>query len=437
MGKKAKVPQAPDYTALAQQQAQQGQESWNAALQAGRPNQSNPFGSLTWSQDPTTGQWSQNVALNQPQQDIFNQQQANQQQIANMGGNMLGGFNQSQVDLSKAPQLPSGPADYSSLGKIPGAADYGKGPAMPGVADYSSLGKVPGAVDYSSLGEIPKVGQYNQQATDLFNQLAQPQLDRQRAAREAQMAAMGMSLGSGRAYDTQQELLNDSENRSAMMGAQAGIQQGNVMFNQGMQGYQQGAQNLNNQFAQNMQGYQQGAQNLNNQFTQGLGLRQQGVQEANNQWQQNMAGYQQGAQNLNNQFTQGMGLNQQGVANILAERNANMQQLQGLMGLGQQMGTPQFSTVQTPNPYQTPNLMGAAGQQYQAAVSAANAQNANRGGLMGGLMGMAGTALGGPIGGAIGSGIGGLFGGSGGGVQNSYPNTYAASMGQLYGPPQS
>lgn len=321
MSKKTKTPEAPNYSALASQQAEMANKNWQTQLQANRPNQYNQFGSSTWEQDPATGQWTQRTQLNQPQQDIFNQQQANQQQIANMGGGMLGGFDTSQIDLSKAP-------------------------GMPGVSDYGKLGAMPGPVDYSSLGAIPQVGQYSQQATDLYNKLAQPQLDRQRASKEAQMAAMGLSLGSGQAYNTQQELLNDSANRSAMMGAQAGIQQGNIMFGQGMQGYQQGAQNLNNQF------------------------------------QQGMAGRQQGVSELNNQFTQGMGLHQQGVQDILSQRQANLGQLSGLMGLGQQMGVPQFENFTGAGQLTTPDMMGAAQNQYGANLDKTNAANADKANTM-------------------------------------------------------
>jgi hypothetical protein len=318
MGKKAKTPQAPDYTALANQQAQQGQEAWNAALQAGRPNQSNPFGSLTWNQDPTTGQWSQNVALNQPQQDIFNQQQANQQQIANAAGGMLGGLDTSQIDFSGAP----------------------------------------------AAGQV---GQFNQQATDLYRQLGQPDLDRAQAARRAALAARGISDVTSQAGTNLEAQLADQTNRFGMQAAQAGIAQGNTMF---------------------------------------------------------------GQQNA---------LRQQEIGNILAQRQANLGQLSGLMGLGQNMGTPQFNTVQTPNPYNTANLTGAAESQYKAQVDAANAKAASSPwGTIGSLAGMAAGSFLGPMGSAAGSALGkGLFGGSGGGVQNSYPNTYAASMGQLYGPPQS
>jgi hypothetical protein len=301
MGKKAKTPQAPDYTALAQQQAQQGQEAWNTALQAGRPNQSNPFGSLTWNQDPTTGQWTQDVKFNQPQQDIFNQQQGNQQQIANMGGAMLGGFDTSQIDFSGAP----------------------------------------------AAGQV---GQFNQQATDLYRQLGQPDLDRAQAARRAALAARGISDVTSQAGTNLEAQLADQTNRFGMEAAQRGIAQGNTMF---------------------------------------------------------------GQQNA---------LRQQEIGNILSQRQANLGNLQGLMGLTQYMGTPSFNQVSTPAPYNTANLMGAAENQYKAQLDAANAKNASRGGLLGSIAGIAGTALGGPLGGAIGSGIGGLFGGSGGGVQSGMVN---------------
>lgn len=261
MGKKTKTPEAPNYSALAGQQAEQAKEAWNAQLQANRPNQSNQFGSLTWSQDPTTGQWTQTNTLNQPQQDIFNQQQANQGLLGNMSNQFLSGMNMGQVDLSGAP----------------------------------------------AMGQV---GQFNQQATDLYNQLAAPQLERQRAAKEAQMAAMGLGLGSGRAYDTQQELLNESENRSAMMGAQAGIQQGNTMFGQQNQ------------------------------------------------------------------------LHQQGVSDILNQQNANMQTAQGLLGMQQAMGVPQYNQFNTAGAYQTPDLMGAAQNQYGADLNKTNAANADKANTM-------------------------------------------------------
>ena len=294
MGKKSKTPEAPNYAGLAQQQSEMTNKNWQTQLQANRPNQISPTGSMTWEQDPTTGQWTQTVALTPEQQGIFNTQQVNQQTIGNLAGGLLGNYDASNIDLSQAP----------------------------------------------AMGQV---GQFNQQATDLYNQLAAPQLQRQRAAKEAQMAAMGLGMGSGQAYNTQQELLNDAENRSAMMAAQAGIQQGNTMFGQQNQ------------------------------------------------------------------------LHQQGVQDILNQKQANLAQLSGLMGLSQSAGMPNFGNFATAGNLTTPDMMGAAQQNYAAQMNAANAKSAGNSALLGTIGGIAGTFIGGPAGAAIGSGLGSAIGGGGGG----------------------
>jgi len=128
------------------------------------------------------------------------------------------------------------------------------------------------------------------------------------------------------------------------------------------------------------------------------------------------AGIQQG----NTMFGQQNDLHKMGVNDILSQKQANLGQLSGMFGLGQQMGVPQYNSFNQGTTYQTPDLMGAASKGYEAQVAQANAKNAGKSNLLGGLMGIAGTALGGPIGGAIGTGIGGLFGGSGGSSAGSY-----------------
>lgn len=318
MGKKTKTPDAMQGVAAGQAEWNANQNYAQSQTIANRPTQINQYGKLTWSQDPVTGQWTQSNQLNAPQQDIFNQQQANQQQLANMGAGLLGGFDASQVNLGNAPNLPN-------------------------VVDYGQLGAIPGQVDYNALGDMPAIGQYNQQATDLYNKLAQPGLDRSRAADEAKMAAMGLSLGSGKAWDNEQFNLNDAENRSRMMAAQAGIQQGNTMFGQGMQKYQQGVENLNNQYMQ--------------------GLNQYNI----------------GQQQLNNQFQQGMGLHQQGVSDILQQKQANMAQLGGLMGLGQSVGVPQYGNFSQATSAPWLNISGALNQGLQNNANASNADSAAKG----------------------------------------------------------
>lgn len=237
------------------------QQSWADQLRANRPTQTNQFGSSTWSQDPTTGQWTQSTQLNQPQQDIFNQQQYNQQQLADIGGELTGGYDASQVDLSGAP----------------------------------------------AMGQV---GQFNQQATDLYRQLGQPDLDRAQAARKADLAARGISdLNSGAGANLMAQL-GDQTNRFGMEAAQRGIAQGNTMFGQQNQ------------------------------------------------------------------------LHQQGVSDILNQKQANINQMQGLFGLGQQMGVPQFDNFTAAGAYQTPDLMGAANQGYQADMDETNAGNADKANTM-------------------------------------------------------
>lgn len=286
MGKKVKTAATPDYMGLAKQESAANKQNLADQLRANRPTQVSTEGQVGWSQDPTTGEWTQTSTLNAPQQQLYDTQLGNQQGIADKSGQMLQNFNP----------------------------------------------------DYSGIPKMGEVGQFNQQATDLYNQLAQPGLDRQVNSQRARAAAMGIPEFGSRAGDNMNQQLGDLTSRSGMMGAQAGIHQGNIMFDQQNQLHRQGYQDINNQ-----------------------------------------------------------------LGNI-----------QGLMGLGrQQSANPTFNPFASAGMAQTPNLTGAANQQYQAEQAKLNAQAASRGGLLSTIGNVAGMALGGPIGGMIGSGIGGLFGGGG------------------------
>ena len=264
MGKKSKTPKAPDYSNLAVEQAGLNKKSWLTGVNAGRPNQTNPMGSVDWTIDPETGESTQNTTWNPVQEMIFNQQQGNQQTIADKSGAMLGGLDTSQIDFGGAPAMPT-------------------------------------------------VGGYNQQATDLYNQLAAPELNQRANADRARRTAMGLGEASGQAWDSGERNLNDAFSRSGMMGAQAGINQGNTMFNQGMQA------------------------------------------------------------------------RQQGVSDILNQRTGNLAQVSGLMGLGQNLTTPQFAGVGNVGQPGAANLMGAANSQYGAALNDTNAANADKSNTMQGI----------------------------------------------------
>ena len=95
--KKTKAPPAPDYAALAQQQQAQNNANYEKQLadmqkqiadatQANRATQVTPQGTLSWSQDPTTGQWTQNTTYSPETQALYDKYMQNQNQALDVQG---------------------------------------------------------------------------------------------------------------------------------------------------------------------------------------------------------------------------------------------------------------------------------------------------------------------------------------------------------------
>lgn len=384
MGKSSKTPKAPDYSGALNTQVDQNKQSWQDALQANRPTQVSDTGSVSWSQD-NNGNWTQTSSLNPDQKQLLNSQTGLQQGLTNAATGMMGGLDTSQVNLSGAPRMP-GQIDYGKLGSMPGQSDYSGAGAIPGQSDYGSLGNIPGAVDYSKLGDMPQIGGYNQQVIDSLRGLQNPGLQRAEEANRARMAAMGMGTGTGRANQTQEEIMGQTRNDADLKAILAGIQQGNTEFGQGMQQYQQGQGQLENNWQQSMLGRQQGVSELDNLFKQGMLQRQQGVSEADNIYNQKFQGYQQGQGQLENNFAQSVLGHQQGVSDTLAQRNTNLGQLSGLMGLIQNQGAqPSVPGFNTTGQYQVPDYAGAQTAGYNAALNKTNAKNADKSNTLGAI----------------------------------------------------
>ena len=191
MGKKTKTPKAPDYTALANQQAKLAQDQQQQNIQASRPDQFGPSGSVTWEQDPTTGEWTQNTQFNPEEQAIYESQREGQGLLSGKANEMIAGLDTGQIDFSGAP-------------------------------------------------EMPTVGGYDQRMIDTIRELQAPDLARRRGSQEARLAAMGLGTGSGNAWGEAQRSLGNAENDADLKAILAGIQQGNTAFGQGMQARQQG-----------------------------------------------------------------------------------------------------------------------------------------------------------------------------------------------------
>lgn len=173
-----------EFSQAANAQGASGVANVNAQTVANRADQSNPFGTSEWSQDPTTGQWTQNVSL------------AGQQQTA------LG----AQQDLQ---------AGRST------AADSLLGSAT------SSLAKPLDTSGLNPLFSFGAPGQTNQQAQDAEMAQIQPIMDQNSKALDAQLANQGITPGS-EAYQNAHDQLARNNNNLTEQAVGAGFAQGNT-----------------------------------------------------------------------------------------------------------------------------------------------------------------------------------------------------------------
>ncbi len=194
------APASPDYAGAADAQYRSGVQATQAQTAANRPNQYNPWGSTTWSQDGN-GNWTQNVSLNPNEQTALTAQQgtqASRSQTA-QGLNPLIAGNLSQ------------PLDFSGVQKLDTGAQ---------------------ARDQAITGA------YNQATSRLDPRFSQGQ-----EALSAQLAAQGLDPTSEAAQTAQHnfDLSKNDAYSSAMNGAIAqGTTAGSALFNQSLQGRQQG-----------------------------------------------------------------------------------------------------------------------------------------------------------------------------------------------------
>lgn len=106
-----------------------------------------------------------------------------------------------------------------------------------------------------------------------------------------------------------------------------------------------------------------------------------------------------------NAIAQGTAAGNSVFQNNLAASMSPLQRLAAIQSLGQQDNVPMAGQAQTPD------LMGAAQNTYQAQLNSQAQKNAGKNSMLSGLGGIAGSVFGGPLGGAIGSSLGGMLGG--------------------------
>lgn len=425
MGKSA--PKAPDYTSAA---IAQGESSRNVTEQqtwANRPNQTTPFGNTTWSStpeyDPTTGQtlnrWTQDTTLDPGLQHALDSQidlQAGRSDLANSL------FPRAQAEFGK----PMNWNNFTALAEVPFA--YGQ----PNVGDYSpeqvqrslqtndySPEQIQRSLDTSGLQNVDPSQRYYGQAGDaIYNQWAnrqEPLLQRQADQLDTRLRNQGLNPGD-EAYDN---ALNDLRNQQSdarnMASYQATIgagQEAERMYGMDMGARQQGFNEISGQGA-----FANSAANQALQQQLGIGAQQFGEQlgaggfandAANQAFQQRLAGgnqtYQQQFANQQNQYNQAMQganytnqLRQQQISEEMQRRGFSLNEINAIIS-GQQVGMPSMPGFNSASRANEVNYMGAAQNQYSAALDAANAKNAGWGNLFGGLTSLGSAALGNPFG---------------------------------------
>ena len=203
-------PDAPDYAALAQQQAQGSRDVTEQQTWANRPTQNTPWGQVSWDQtptwDPATEQWlndwTQNVNLTPGQQQALDSQQEIQQGRSDLAGGLLD-------RVSDEYGTPMDWTQFSEMGGVPQAGAYGQG----GLGDY-------GEFSTEGFQNINSANRYNQGAREAvmgqFEERMGPRFQEQQESLEIKMRNQGIKPGD-EAYDKAMERMTEDQSDQRRM----------------------------------------------------------------------------------------------------------------------------------------------------------------------------------------------------------------------------
>ena len=389
MGKKSgsAPPPPPDYKALAVEQGKLDKETLDQQTLANRSNQYTTTGSLEWSQDPETGQWSQVETMSPEQQYLYDQDIYRKAALGDVGMGMLGRVQDSVAN----PFSLQGMTDVKGY-DTSGLQQWGQVPGQ-GLGGYGSL-------DYSKLGAMPDSGfGAVQEVQKAMMSRLDPSLQHGREAEIARLKAQGFNEGD-EGFNTQLGLQdqrrNDAE-QQALLGA--ATEYGNI-FNRGMDVRKQGAD----------EAYKSA------QFGKDVRSRQFDEQQQASEYANALRGSQFGEQGILRGASADDRTRQMNEA--LMQRQMPLQELQQFMS-GVSGQNPSFENYNQAGRGTAADIYGATDKEYQAQVAATNAKNAASAGQTAGLMKLAGSVAGsffGPVGTAVGGALGSYLGGGGGGT---------------------
>lgn len=384
---KGSAPPPPDYTGAAKEQAASSRELTDVQTWANRPTQNTPWGSTSWSAqaatDPASGkpitQWTQNTSLNPQLQDALNDQLSIQSGKSDLAQGFMGRV---QNEFSQ-------PFNWNSL---PQTASLGRAPSLDAnVADYSQAvrtgmdpmsGQVQRGLATGDNPALPQIdsGFRNQVAGQLFERM-QPVHDYQTRGLETKLANQGLrpgseaynramgQLGQQQAMERFNALDQSGNEAQRLFGMQMGARQ--QAFNEDTGSGQFANQATNQAFNQGLQAFQFGNQALGQASALDIAR-----QQANNQAQQQQFGMNQQAAQFQNQ------LRQQAIAEQMQRRGMSLNEMNALL-TGQQVAMPQMPGFAQAQRSETPQLLNAVGQQYDAQLGAYNAQQAGTNALLG------------------------------------------------------
>lgn len=449
MGKKSgpTPPPPPDPVKTAQAQAQANIETAREQQRLNLINTYGPQGSVVYAADPNApGGYRQTTALSPEEQAIYGASKGVELGAVNVAGDQLGRVRtalETPLDTRGLPRLvgsvPTGRAgvigDQGFGGWSAGPGGFkermgvGQGQPPPGSLGYT-MAQAQGGVGIPSSGGIQSTfdkgpalqyefdkGQQVQGQVggnqDLARLIASdanyrqsesrldPRFGREQRALEQKLANQGLGVNST-AYQSAMQQFSQGKNDAYDQAQLSAIREGEAAA-QGQFGRQLSQGQFANQAAAQMYGQNLGASDFFNraagqQYGQNLGAAQLNNQAQQQGFAQELARYQADQSSQNQQFNQGLanaGLSnaarQQGLQERAYVQNQPINQLTGLLGLGQ-VGMPQGVSYSPTQVGQT-DVLGAYALNQQAQNAQYQAQMQNRSGLMGGLFQLGSAAI--------------------------------------------
>lgn len=370
LGPAPSAPAAPNYTAAAQATAQGNLDAARAATAANRVNQITPYGTLDYTVKGVDAfnnpMWQAETKLNEVGQKLLDNQNNAALGLGSVINSSLGDvqntmskpFNPNTPDIqygAQAPTLNTQGGDLYNQQKVGDAQNLQTQLGTSGMAGWD-------------------------RAQNILNQRLQPQLQIQQEQLDSKLRNQGIMPGT-EAYNRSKAALGMQQNDLINQSQLTAQNIGQNLFNQDLQAGQFG-----NQAVTQQQANQIAAGGFNNSANQQNFQNQLANQQAQNQALNQNFSNQQASANLGNTAQQ-QAYNQQ-----MTNYNMPLNTLSALRS-GSQVQNPSFVNSSQQATTQGADILGAAQMQNNAAVSAANAQQAAQGSMNSGLMGLAGTAM--------------------------------------------